>query len=220
MVVVEILVILRREEARDGQRRSRPCEFQRARAAIRQVLGITGIPHRAVARHHVQGAIRIGGHAATALPDAAGVPVGRVVVDDLLLQRGGVVSQDPAVIRPPIAVGRKTHVYDAVEERQTGALILFLGIECDHAVDAPVAIAADGGGDESRAAADFIPVEDVHGVQKLSVRAAVGTAGDEIHRPARAVDHRRADDSNAAAEIVVGATTCPGHIGGSRRPHT
>src|SRR5205807_8383432 len=98
-------------------------------------------------------------------------------------------------------------------------LVLPLGIKCDHAVDAAVSIPAVGGGDYCRAAGDFITVDDVHGVQVLHERAARGAARHEIHRPSRCIDHRGAYDPDIAAEILVGATTCPRHVGVARRPH-
>src|SRR5207247_258191 len=82
------------------------------------------IPHRSVSRHHIQVALRISGHAGPALPHASGVSVGRGIVDNLLLQRRGVVSQYPSMIRPPIAVGRKRDVHEAVDQRQSLTLVL------------------------------------------------------------------------------------------------
>ena len=56
-------------------------------------------------------------------------------------------------------------------------------------------------------------------MQELNERAARGTAGNEIRRPARGIDHRSADDPDVAAEILIRATTRPCHVAVLRWPH-
>ena len=56
-------------------------------------------------------------------------------------------------------------------------------------------------------------------MQELNEVGTGGTAGNEIHRPCGCIDHRRTDDPDVAAEILVRAGTRPRHVGVSRRPH-
>src|SRR5206468_9122028 len=73
---------------------------------------------RSVARHHIQVALRISGHAGSAFPHASGVSVGRGIVDHLLLQRRGVVSQYSRDTAPNRS-GMKTRSEEHTSELQS-----------------------------------------------------------------------------------------------------
>ncbi len=144
-----------------------------------------------VSGQRVQVAGRIRRQAPARLPDAAQTAVGRRVVDHDLLQRRGIVAEDPAVVRTLIAIRRPRDVHRAVIDQEAGALILRARVECDVVLRvAAVSGAEDARLNDERTAEPLAAVADVDGMEPLDERAALLRSRDEVHGLRHGVDGR------------------------------
>ncbi len=196
-------------ERRPVRRRERAGHAERRGAEFHEAIGEAGdrsaaVVH-AVARRVVNGAARIDDRPAAGLPDAAEAAVGRRIEDAGLVERRLVVGHRPAMVRPRVAVTRPADVDGRASEAESRSLVVLLRVEVDDAAARIVAIAGDARGNHLRAARAIAAVGDADAAQALDEgRSSFDGSGDEVHRASGAVDDRRPDDTDVAAEVVVG----------------
>src|SRR5437867_3735632 len=111
-------VALRNDQLNGANQSSSVPDGLTLRKLFPKFLPPTVAVERAVPGERVQIARGIGRQAGARLPDTAQTAVGRGVVDHHLVQRGGVVAEDPSVVRPLIAVRGPRDVDGAAIEKQ------------------------------------------------------------------------------------------------------
>ena len=161
-----------------------------------------------VASRHIDAAGLIGGRAGAGHPDAAQSAVRRGVEDGDLVQRRGVVPDEPSVIRTVVAVRGPRDVDHAVQEQETASVVVPQGIEEDFVADAPGADAVDGGTAIPRPHAES-SISDGHRPAKL-LRARGNVEGMEPLHIVGAVDSdflRFRDDVQGPGLVVDDGST-------------
>ena len=122
------------------------------------------------------------------------------------------------MIGAPIAVRRPANIDNAVDQRQSRALVFFLGIESQHSADVAVTGARIGRGNHHRAIRALQTGGNVERPQTLHVGAAIFFGSHHDVKSARGgVNYRGTDDAHIAMKILIIAAARAGHVGVARR---
>ena len=127
------------------------------------VINPVGRVERAVTGHHVNVPAAVHGGPHAARPNRTITAIGRGVEDADLLQVGGIIAEEPAVVRRPVAMRarRPGTRRCSCNSNAVGRFQLVQGIKGIGPPDAAVARAKRSGLDDDRPAEFFLAGEDV-----------------------------------------------------------
>ena len=143
----------------------------------------------------IGGVVHLGRQTGAAHPDAAAAAVRAGAVDIDLLQRRGVVREDPPMPRPVVAHRTESDINDAVEQEKARALVMERRVEGQNPSAAPAAGAGHRPLDHDGGAELLGAGGDIESVQPKDVAGALGLGAGQIHGVGRQIYDRSSEDA-------------------------